>query len=170
MECRIEALDPRKLLSVSLSTDGTLFVQGTAGSDHITLYRGTNSAQRLHVKVNGQIRGYNLASITRVMVKAGNGRDRITIDQSFGVLTLPLAMAVRRSSVERPRAASATGLARTRTAGFMPPLMVTRPTPESCESFGTRRLSAKSCTCVSGSEVELSASVAMGVSAGLTLL
>ena len=51
------------------------------------------------------------------------------------------------------------GLACTRTAGFWPPLMVTRPTPGSCEIFWARVVSAKSSTSCSGMASELSARV-----------
>ena len=43
------------------------------------------------------------------------------------------------------------GLAWMRTAGRWPPLMLTRPTPGSCEIFCARRVSARSSTCGSGS-------------------
>ncbi len=56
-----------------------------------------------------------------------------------------------------------------RTAGFCPPLMVTRPTPGSCEIFWASRVSASSCTSGSGSVSERSARVRIGASAGLTL-
>ena len=61
------------------------------------------------------------------------------------------------------------GLAWMRTAGFCPPLMLTRPTPGSCEIFGARRVSARSSTFESESASEVSASVRIGVSAGFTL-
>ena len=57
-----------------------------------------------------------------------------------------------------------------RTAGFWPPLMLTRPTPGSCEIFCASRVSARSSTFGSGSVVEVSASVRIGASAGLILL
>ncbi len=57
-----------------------------------------------------------------------------------------------------------------RTAGFWPPLMLTRPTPVSCEIFGARRVSTRSSTCDSGMFFELIASVRTGASAGLVLL
>ncbi len=69
-----------------------------------------------------------------------------------------------------PYAASAVGFACTRTAGFCPPLIVTRPTPASCEIFGASRVSASDCTSLSGSTSEVSASVSTGASAGFTLL
>ena len=57
-----------------------------------------------------------------------------------------------------------------RTAGFWPPLMLTRPTPGNCEIFCDSGVSAMSSTFVSGSVSEVSASVRTGVSAGLVLL
>ena len=57
-----------------------------------------------------------------------------------------------------------------RTAGFWPPLMLTRPTPGNCEIFGASRVSARSSTCESGMSFEVSASVRIGVSAGFVLL
>ena len=42
------------------------------------------------------------------------------------------------------------GLAWMRTAGFCPPLMLTRPTPGNCEILGARRVSARSSTLESG--------------------
>ena len=57
-----------------------------------------------------------------------------------------------------------------RTAGFCPPLMVTRPTPLSCEIFGASRVSTRSSTCESGIELEVIASVSTGASAGFVLL
>ena len=47
--------------------------------------------------------------------------------------------------------------------------MLTRPMPGSCEIFWARRVSASSWTCGSGSVFEVSASVRIGASAGLTL-
>ena len=58
----------------------------------------------------------------------------------------------------------------TRTAGRWPPLIETKPTPESWEIFWARLVSARSCTRCSGSVSEVSASVSTGVSAGLALL
>ena len=56
-----------------------------------------------------------------------------------------------------------------RTAGRWPPLMLTRPTPGSWEIFCASLVSARSSTWVSGSVFEVSASVMIGASAGLTL-
>ncbi|MGY3445870.1 hypothetical protein ACVW17_005871 [Bradyrhizobium sp. USDA 4473] len=56
-----------------------------------------------------------------------------------------------------------------RTAGRWPPLMLTRPTPGSCEIFCASLVSTKSCTWVSGMVFEVRPSVRIGASAGLTL-
>ena len=88
----------------------------------------------------------------------------------FAWLVFALAIDVRTSSSDRPYAASAFGLTWIRTAGRWPPLMLTRPTPGSCEIFCATRVSAMSCSFVSGSVFEESARVRIGVSAGLTLL
>src|SRR5882762_1221586 len=48
--------------------------------------------------------------------------------------------------------------------------MLTRPTPGSCEIFGASRVSARSSIFDNGSSADVSASVRIGVSAGLVLL
>src|SRR5258708_28069199 len=57
-----------------------------------------------------------------------------------------------------------------RTAGFWPPLMLTRPTPLSCEILGARRVSTRSSTCDSGMELEVTAKVSTGASAGIVFV
>jgi len=78
-------------------------------------------------------------------------------------------MVVRRSSRFNPYAASALGFTTTRTAGRWPPLMLTTPTPLSCEIFCATRVSARSSTSVSGMTLEVIPRVSTGASAGLTL-
>jgi hypothetical protein len=67
-------------------------------------------------------------------------------------------------------AASAFGFTCTRTAGRCPPASVTKPTPEICESFCARRVSARFWISGSGIVCDASPSVRIGASAGLTLL
>ena len=55
-------------------------------------------------------------------------------------------------------------------AGFCPPEMLTSPTPDSCEIFCASRVSARSCTFVSGSVSLVKLSVRIGASAGLVLV
>ena len=56
-----------------------------------------------------------------------------------------------------------------RTEGRCPPEIETSPTPGSCDSFGTSRLSTTSSTSVSFIVFEVTPSVRIGASAGLTL-
>ncbi len=107
-------------------------------------------------------RSWSLASI----VEARAGPSKLPL----APLTLAAPIAVRRSSIDMPSAASAVGLAWMRTAGRWPPLMVTRPTPWICEIFCATRVSTRSCSLGSGSVSEVIASVRIGASAGLTLL
>src|SRR5262249_62056466 len=79
-------------------------------------------------------------------------------------------MATRRSSRVNPYEPSAVGFTCTRTAGFWPPLILTRPTPGSCEIFCARRVSARSCTFTRGSVFEVRARVRIGAAAGVGLL
>src|SRR6202047_5606130 len=84
--------------------------------------------------------------------------------------TLACVSAVRRSSRLNPYEASAVGLAWMRPAGRCPPLMLTSPTPVSCEIFWASVVSVRSSTLDSGSDLEVMASVRIGESAGLILL
>ena len=68
-----------------------------------------------------------------------------------------------------PYAASAWGFTRIRIDCRWPPPMLTSPTPGNCEIFCASRVSARSSTAVSGNVFEVSASVRIGASAGLTL-
>ena len=56
-----------------------------------------------------------------------------------------------------------------RTPGFWPPARLTRPTPGSWEIFWASLVSTMSWTLVSGSDLEVTAKVRTGASAGLTL-
>ena len=85
----------------------------------------------------------------------------------LGWLTLAAAIASRTSSSVRPVPASATGSTWTRTAGFWPPPIVTRPTPATWEIFCASTESAKSSTSASGRVSDVTARVRIGWSAGL---
>ncbi len=54
-------------------------------------------------------------------------------------------------------------------AGRCPPASVTRPTPPTWLIFCARRVLTRFCTSGSGIDLELTASVSTGASAGLTL-
>ncbi len=116
----------------------------------------------IRLRYSSAERSWSLAS----RVEARGGPSKLPL----AWLTLAAAMAVRTSSSDRPSAASARGLACTRTAGRWPPVMLTRPTPEICEIFCARRVSTRSWICGSGMPSEVTARVRIGASAGLTLL
>ncbi len=86
-----------------------------------------------------------------------------------GELTLTLAMVVRRSSIDSPRAVSARVFTLTRSARRLPPVSVTSPTPLTWLSFCASRVSTKSSTSVSCIVLEVMPRVRIGLSAGLTL-
>ena len=79
-----------------------------------------------------------------------------------GVFALAARRAVAMSSSVRPRAASASGRARTRTAKRFWPLMFTCATPGSVESVGEMRFSAKLFSSDSGIEGEVSVTKRIG--------
>jgi len=54
-----------------------------------------------------------------------------------------------------------------RTAGRWPPLMLTRPTPVSCEIFCARVVSARSSTLEAAKDLDVSARVRIGASRGI---
>ena len=70
---RVEALESRKLLTATLGSDGVLTVNGTNGADSIEFDRRTSTQFR--VEMNDAEQSFNDASITRVVVFAGNGND-----------------------------------------------------------------------------------------------
>ena len=86
------------------------------------------------------------------------------------MFTLAVLMAVRMSSKVKPALAKALGLTCTRTEGRLDPAKLTSPTPETCDRRWARRFSTMSCTVMMGKVGELTASVKIGASAGLTLL
>ena len=88
----------------------------------------------------------------------------------MGWRTLAAAMEARRSSSVSPAPARASGSAWTRTAGFCRPLSVTSPTPTTCEILCARMESAWSSTAASDRDVDDTASVRIGASAGLLRL
>ena len=94
------------------------------------------------------------------------GPSRLPLEE----LTLAAATALRMSSTVRFAWARALGFTLMRTAGLSPPERVTRPTPESWDSFWAMRVSARSSRRVMGRVSLVRARVMTGGSAGLTLL
>ena len=107
-------------------------------------------------------RNWSLASM--------RGRARRAVEAALRLVDVGVGDRRAQVSSLRPYAASAFGLAWMRTAGRWPPAMLTSPTPGSWEIFCASRVSARSWICGSGIVRDVSASVTIGVSAGLTLL
>src|SRR5258708_24667210 len=85
----LEALESRQLLTVSVD-GGILFVTGTSGNDTITILRDPVVKGMLRVSVNGFYNAVDQGAITQIRVDALAGDDRITVDQSNGVISTPL--------------------------------------------------------------------------------
>jgi hypothetical protein len=86
----------------------------------------------------------------------------------LGEFTVVRLSALRTSAMPRPTPASAAGSTCTRTAGCCPPPTNTCPTPFTCDSFWAMTVLAMSNTCDSGRLVEVSDTIMMGASDGLT--
>ncbi len=99
------------------------------------------------------------------MVKLCAGPEKLP----FGVLTLRLATSVRILSIDSPYAASVRGFTASFTAGWLPPLNATRPTPGISEIFDASRAFASVSKSVSRNVFDVTASVMIGASAGLIL-
>jgi hypothetical protein len=92
-----------------------------------------------------------------------------TLEMSpLGRLRLALARVVRTSSRLSPWLFRATGFTSTRTAGSAPPHTKTCPTPWTCDSFCCSTEEARSYIFSRGTSFEVSDSMRMGASAGLT--
>jgi len=70
-----ESLEPRKLLTASLSSAGLLKVEGTAGPDVIRVAR---DGTRVIVNVNGDIDEFDHDAIRRIEIFGYAGNDRLT--------------------------------------------------------------------------------------------
>jgi serralysin len=70
-----ESLEPRKLLSASLSTDGLLKVEGTAGPDVIRVAR---VGDKVVVNINGVLDEFDLDAVRRIQIFGYAGNDRLT--------------------------------------------------------------------------------------------
>jgi hypothetical protein len=70
----LESLEPRKLLSASLSTTGLLKVEGTANPDVIDVHR---EGTKVIVNVNGHIDQFDLDAVKRIQIFGYAGNDRL---------------------------------------------------------------------------------------------
>src|SRR3982751_6842505 len=82
----IELLEPRSLRSaVLLGTE--LHVVGTHKNDNIRIALDPSVHTVIRVQINNNISVFNVASITNIFVNGGAGKDRITVEQTNGIIT-----------------------------------------------------------------------------------
>src|SRR4051812_42534333 len=83
----IESLESRTLLSATLSAKGTLVADGTAGNDIIVISRDPRRTTKILVKINGVGVKFPSASVKRIQMTGQGGADRLTIDDSLGIIS-----------------------------------------------------------------------------------
>ena len=85
-----EALENRRLLSVSLGSNGVLDVEGTRRNDRIELsvyqvVRNNKTVDILKVVDNGATRTFDAASVKLIQANGGNGEDLIRLAPSVHI-------------------------------------------------------------------------------------
>ena len=83
----VEDLEPRAMLSASLSAKGTLVVVGGAGADAIIVRRDPKRSSKILVLVNGAGQKFNTTAVKRIEVYGRGGADHLRLDDSFGVVS-----------------------------------------------------------------------------------
>jgi hypothetical protein len=77
----VESLEDRKLLSaVSLSSGGTLYVEGTRRADDIVVRRNPENRREIEVRHNGESETFS-GRIRRIVVVTGGGDDSALVDR-----------------------------------------------------------------------------------------
>lgn len=83
----VEAVEPRMLLSATLSGNGTWTIRGTNASDEIYIARDETDSSVLLAEVNGQVIDWQFeADVSRIRVYGGRGHDHIEIDETAGAI------------------------------------------------------------------------------------
>jgi Ca2+-binding RTX toxin-like protein len=85
----VEALEARRVLSVSLGADGVLTVTGTAGADVVVIGTDAHEAGRVHVRLNWGGGTFDLSAVREIRVDCGAGDDEVRFDNHRGVLYAP---------------------------------------------------------------------------------
>src|SRR5437764_982668 len=80
-----EGLEDRKLMSASL-VSGALTVKATADADSIVLSLKSGDLTKLEVNVNSVTSDFDITSISKIVVYAGDGNDMVKVDNIFGVV------------------------------------------------------------------------------------
>lgn len=97
----VETLEPRRLLAASatgtaeIDGSGTLVINGTNRSDAIEIRINADDNTRLDVAFNGKAPvQFDLSAITNgVNINAGNGKDRVVVNEDNGQITLNVTIA-----------------------------------------------------------------------------
>jgi Ca2+-binding RTX toxin-like protein len=74
---QLESLEQRRMLSASLSSHGTLDVEGTRRADVVTISK--TSTGRIDVSVNGVHQTFRGKSVRNIVVNAGRGDDSVAV-------------------------------------------------------------------------------------------
>lgn len=86
----VEAMEPRLLLSATLSASGIWTITGTNASDEIFIGRDEANRSMLYVEVNRQEIDYQPADkVSQIIVLGRRGNDYIEIGESAGAIAIP---------------------------------------------------------------------------------
>lgn len=88
MRAVMELLEPKRLLSAVLGSDGTLTVEGTPGNDSILISRSSTDTSLIEVSVNRQVSSFPLASVRSMVIRAGEGNDRVALSERLGAIVV----------------------------------------------------------------------------------
>ncbi len=79
----MEGLESRQLLSATLTSSGTLNVQGTGHADSITVGLNPQNTSMLDVSMNGKTRSFDAADVQNINVNAGGGKDNVSLGSTL---------------------------------------------------------------------------------------
>jgi Ca2+-binding RTX toxin-like protein len=83
----VEALESRWMLSATLSAKGTLVADGGSGNDVIVISRDPRRASKIRATINGVGAKFPAASVKRIEMYGEGGADRLTLDDSLGIIS-----------------------------------------------------------------------------------
>jgi Ca2+-binding RTX toxin-like protein len=85
----VEGLEARTLLSAGpmVSGRGTLVSQGDGGNNVIVVSRDPRRPSKILVTVDGSGKKFNSRGVKRIEMSGGGGADRLTLDDSLGVIS-----------------------------------------------------------------------------------
>lgn len=82
----IQAIEPRRMLSASLASDGTLLITGTERSDAILVSLNKADPTKLDVSINRAKSQFTLASITSgITIRSLGGNDQIKVSRNVAI-------------------------------------------------------------------------------------